>query len=174
MAWTLWRSKEPSQPDTAARGAVKSPARQGAAKVQLEDRQVMNLPMLKGALDHMPLPDEAKLLRLLVAVLVDDAFSHMANDQLAAELLEEQPNSKLPLGSIHNPLTREGRGKVLVDRLPDGKTLVMDFAKLKEAMGLRVSDEATSLVKVLVLAMVDEAFNEFARNPTDQPDEQAR
>jgi hypothetical protein len=172
MAWTLWRNKEPKDADTVGDGTDKngddeSPLVASKQKLRAEDMEVMDMRMLGAALASMPLPeDELKRLRVLILSMVDDAFSAIASDPVSRRLLEEKADSQLPLGTAFNPRTREGRGKLLVDPLPDGRALVMDFATLKEAVGLnRHGYDTLALLKILVLAMVDEAFIEHARNP---------
>jgi hypothetical protein len=171
MAWTLWRNKEPKDADTAPRSADTnahdSPLVVGKEKLRVEDMQVMDMRMLGAALANMPLPeDELKRLRVLILAIVDDAFNAFT-DSFSRKLLEEKSDSKLPLGTAQNPRTREGKGKLLVDPLPDGRALVMDFATLKEALGfVPHSYDTLAIIKVLVLAMVDEAFIEHAKNPT--------
>jgi hypothetical protein len=169
MAWTLWRSREPREPETAARGAFKRPAKQAGQKKPVmpvpADGLAMDMDALKDAMERAAFPKEtAGLLKLLVLTLVDGALTTMANDRVGAQLMEEQPNSKFPVGSVWNPVTREGKGRVIIDPLENGDVLVLDFAKLKEAMGLSMSEEATSVLKVLVLMLVDEAFNVFAKD----------
>jgi hypothetical protein len=180
MAWTLWRSREPREADTAARGAAKRPARQaGPVKPVVEvpvlgDGLAMDMDSLKDAMESAVFPPEtAGLLKLLVLTLVEGALMNMANDRLSAQLLEELPNSKLPLGSVWNPVTREGKGRVIIDPLLNGDVQVMDFAKLKEAMGLRMSEDATSVLKVLVLMLVDEAFNVLAKDAAANPEQRS-
>jgi hypothetical protein len=167
MAWTIWRSKEANDNPTAPpQRRIKSPALPGTDKLRAEDMEVMDLSMLGAALANMPLPeDELKRLRVLILALVDDAFNAVA-DPVSRKWLEEKADSKFPLGTAQNPRTREGKNKILVDPLPDGRALVMDFATLKEAMGLSThSYDTLALIKVLVLAMVDEAFIHHAKNP---------